>query len=134
MLNAGNNSNNFVYKTYKKYQPIIIFLLITFFIISAVFFVHKGALNSEAITFDDGEYLIHNKLVNNPSFRSVKIFLSEVTRPSTVSGYYQPLSMISLMMDVYLGGSELNLSQFHLTSLILHLANSILVGIIIYIS
>src|ERR1041385_6450922 len=50
-------------------------------------------LGAKALLFDDFEYVIQNPLVQNPSWQSVKLFFSEVTLPSTVAGYYQPLSI-----------------------------------------
>src|SRR5947208_1128840 len=62
-----------------------------------VIVVHWPALSSKAISFDDHQYLIDNELVRDPSWHSARRFLTEVLEPSTVSGYYQPLAMISLM-------------------------------------
>jgi hypothetical protein len=59
-------------------------------------------------------------------------FLGEVLYPSTVRGYYQPLSMISLMLDCAAGGSEDNLLPFRITSLALHIANTILIIVLLY--
>ncbi|UCD29755.1 MAG: tetratricopeptide repeat protein, partial [Planctomycetota bacterium] len=71
-------------------------------------------------------------LVRNPSWASVKRFLTEVFEPSTVEGYYQPLPMISLMVDYALGGRPDNLMPFHHTSLCLHAFNTVLIIILLY--
>ena len=97
-----------------------------------VFAVHKPALSARAVSFDDEQYLFENHLVQNPSFKSAVRFLSEVLRPSTVRGYYQPLTMISLMLDYAMGGRADNLTVFHLTSLCLHLANTALIILLLY--
>jgi tetratricopeptide (TPR) repeat protein len=110
----------------------LVFLFIAITVGTIVFMVHKPALFSTAVTFDDAEYVANNNLVNSPSIYSMKRFISEVAKPSTVSGYYQPLSMISLMIDAYMGGSVQNPYFFHRTSLILHTCNSVLIGWIIY--
>jgi Tfp pilus assembly protein PilF len=47
-------------------------------------------------------------------------------------GYYQPLTMISLMLDVAMGARPDDLRAFHRTSLILHLVNTALVIILLY--
>jgi Tfp pilus assembly protein PilF len=94
--------------------------------------VHWPALSAKALSFDDAQYLTKNKLVQNPSWDSARRFLTEVLEPSTVKGYYQPLSMISLMLDVAMGGSADNLRPFHLTSLLLHVANTSLVIVLLY--
>ncbi len=99
---------------------------------AAVLSVHWPALSAKALSFDDQEYLTENVLVQNPSWNSVRRFLSEVTKPSTVGGYYQPLSMISLMTDYALGGRPDNLRLFHSTSLFLHAANTALIIVLLY--
>ena len=99
---------------------------------TSVTVTHWPALSARALSFDDGEYLVENLLVQNPGFNSAKRFLTEVLRPSTVRGYYQPLAMITLMTDYALGGRPDNLTQFHLTSLVLHVANTALIIVLLY--
>lgn len=99
---------------------------------ATVAMVHWPALSSAAFSFDDGEYLIGNRLVQNPSWESAWRFLSEVRAPSTVRGYYQPLNMISIMLDYALGGRDDNLRPFHRTSLILHVVNMALIVVLLY--
>jgi Flp pilus assembly protein TadD len=93
---------------------------------------HWPILSSKVLFFDDNSYLVENPLVKNPSWQSTKRFFAEVRHPSTVRGYYQPLSMVSLMFDYALGGRADNLKPFRITSLILHVANTCLVGIVLY--
>jgi Flp pilus assembly protein TadD len=99
---------------------------------AAVVAAHWPALSAQATNFDDGQYFIENRLVQNPSWSSVAAFFSEVLDPSTVGGYYQPLSMTSLMLDWALGGRPDHLQPFHYTSLALHVANTILVIVFLY--
>lgn len=94
--------------------------------------VHLPALWAKAMSFDDRQYLTENSLVQDPGWTSVKRFVSEVLEPSTVGGYYQPLAMISLMADYALGGRPDNLMPFHRTSLVLHVINSALVIVLLY--
>ncbi len=98
----------------------------------AVIIVHWPALSAEVLSFDDTQYLTKNLLVQNPGWTSARRFLTEVLEPSTVGGYYQPLAMISLMSDYALGGRPDNLKQFHRTSLALHVANTALVIVLLY--
>lgn len=93
---------------------------------------HWPALTAKAISFDDSIYLVDNRLVQSPGWHSAGRFLGEVLEPSTVGGYYQPLTMISLMLDCALGGSPDNLMPFHRTSLALHAANTGLVILFLY--
>jgi len=99
---------------------------------AAVLVAHGPGLSAQAILIDDDEYLTDNDLVKNPGWESTKRFLTEVLEPSSVKGYYQPVSMISLMIDYALGGRVDNLRQFHRTSLALHVANTALVVVLIY--
>ena len=98
----------------------------------AVLAVHWPALSAKAFSFDDGLYFTGNSLVQNPSWASARRFFAEALEPSTVGGYYQPLTMISLMTDYALGGRENNLTPFHRTSLSLHAANTALIIVLLY--
>lgn len=98
----------------------------------AVIVVHWPALSAQALSFDDSQYLTRNILVQNPGWTSARRFLTEVLEPSTVEGYYQPLTMISLMFDYALGGRPDNLYPFHRTSLALHVINTALVIVLLY--
>ncbi|MBI4579221.1 MAG: tetratricopeptide repeat protein [Planctomycetes bacterium] len=89
-------------------------------------------LTARAISLNDGEYLTGNYRVQNPSWPSAWAFLSEVRKPATVRGYYQPLTMISLMVDCGLGGGPDYLRPFHRTSLTLHAVNSALIALLVY--
>ena len=93
---------------------------------------HWPALSSRALSFDDDEYVTKNVLVQNPGWASTKRFFTEVFVPSSVRGYYQPLTMVSLMLDYAVGGREDNLLPFHRTSLALHVANTALVIVLLY--
>ncbi len=93
---------------------------------------HWPALSARSISFDDREYLTQNPLVQNPSWASTKRFLTEVLHPSTVGGYYQPLAMISLMLDSAMGGRPDHLRPYHRTSLALHVANTAMVVLLLY--
>jgi len=93
----------------------------------AVAWAHWGAMSAGALSFDDDQYLVNNRLVCQPSLRNVGRFFGDVLHPSTVQGYYQPLAMTSLMLDAALGGSPANLRPFHRTSLTLHALNAALV-------
>jgi len=99
---------------------------------AAVVVAHWPVLSAKALCFDDSQYLTENLLIQNPSWTSAKLFLTEVVEPSTVHGYYQPLAMISLMIDCALGGRSDNLRPFHRTSLVLHASNTVLLSVLIY--
>lgn len=94
--------------------------------------VHWPALTAKAVLFDDSQYLLDNELMRRPGWAAAGRFLSEVRRPSTVDGYYQPLTMISLMLDAAAGAGRDNLTPVHRTSLLLHTANTILAAVLLY--
>ncbi len=78
---------------------------------------HFGFLN-----YDDTRYILENPLITAPGniFRYFTTFFD---------GHYHPLTLLSFALDYRLGGGEPKL--FHLTSLILHLLNAVLVYIFI---
>jgi len=43
---------------------------------------HWPALSARAFMFDDDQYLVENRLVQNPGWNSAKRFLTEVLEPS----------------------------------------------------
>jgi len=94
--------------------------------------VHWPALSTRVLSLDDGDYLAENHLVQNPSWSAAWRFLTEVFEPSTIQGYYQPLAMISLMLDSAMGGQPDDLYVFHRTSLALHVVNTLLVIALLY--
>jgi tetratricopeptide (TPR) repeat protein len=51
---------------------------------AVVLTAHWPALSTQAMSFDDGQYLAENQLVQNPSWTSARRFLTEVLEPSTV--------------------------------------------------
>jgi hypothetical protein len=113
-------------------RQIVLFGALLIVVAVSVAGVHWPALSSRVMPFDDEEYLNHNPLVQNPGWASAKRFLVEITEPSSVRGYYQPLTMISLMADYALGGRPDDLRQFHRTSLAWHVMNTLSVMVLLY--
>lgn len=94
--------------------------------------VYAPSLGAGFVRLDDYQYVIDNEIVRHPDFRGAVRFLTEVTRPSTVEGYYQPLTMLSLMLDAFLAGApvaDIDPFLFHLTNVLLHAGVSVLVFI-----
>jgi tetratricopeptide (TPR) repeat protein len=127
---TDNIFKSFSKSSYSEKKRLFLILLLS--VSAVVFIVHLPVLSSKALSFDDQGYFTENMLVQNPSFASAIRFLTEVFKPSTIPGYYQPVTMISIMMDYALGGRINNLWQFRLTSLALHLFNTCLIAILIY--
>ena len=97
-----------------------------------VFIVYLPALSSKALLIDDDQFLTNNVQVRNPGWNSIRQVFTEVLKPSTTKGYYKPVTMISLMADYALGGRPENLKPFHRTSLLLHIANTALIIVLLY--
>lgn len=101
-------------------------------IIAIILIVDWPVLSCQALTYDDGLYLIHNNLVKAVNWESCRRFFGEVFSPSSVGGYYQPLTMLSLMIDFLFAGEIGDLTVFHRTNLILHLINISFIVIFLY--
>ncbi len=92
---------------------------------------HWPVLSAAASSFDDENYLTDNPIVQNPGWTSVRHAFAEVLEPY-VAGYYEPLNVISLMLDYARGGRIHHLEPFHQTNLALHLANTGLIILLLY--
>ena len=114
---------------FSRALPIILVLVVA----AAVVGIYWPVLSTQALSLDDRQYLVDNALVKQPSLESVGRFFGELWQPSTVRGYYQPLAMISLMADCALGGGSDNLQPFRTTALCLHVLNSLLVVLFVYV-
>src|SRR5262249_9937013 len=97
----------------------------------AVIAVHWPALGAQGLALDDDAFVVRNPLVQRPGWESTRPLFVEVTHPSTVSAYSLPLSMTSLMVDWAAGGRPGNLAVFHVTSLLLHVAATLLVFLVL---
>jgi tetratricopeptide (TPR) repeat protein len=117
-------------RTGPRQALVLVALLVA--VCGVVLVVHWPVLAAQARTFDDDSYFADNPLVQNPSWESAGRFLSEVLTPSTVPGYYQPLAMISLMLDYACGARPEHLYPVHCTSLALHVLNTALIAALLY--
>lgn len=101
-------------------------------VMAVVVAAHWPVLGAQAVSMDDNEFVKNNPLVTRPGWESTARFFREVTRPSTVRGYYLPLSMTSLMVDYALGGRTDDLTAFHRTNLALHAIDTGLLVLLLY--
>lgn len=90
------------------------------------------ALTAEAIYFDDEQYVLDNPRVQSPSWRGAWLFWAEVLEPSTLGSYYQPLTMVSLMLDRVWSGEGSSLRPYHATQLLLHLLATALLILLLH--
>lgn len=93
---------------------------------------HWPVLGAQARSLDDDLFLSNNPLVTQPGWPSTRRIFGEVLHPSTVAGYYLPVTMTSLMLDCAMGGSPTDLGVFHRTNLVLHVLATLLVVLILY--
>jgi tetratricopeptide (TPR) repeat protein len=93
---------------------------------------HAPVLRARAISADDDSFVTNNRLVTNPGWGSARRFFVEVLSPSTVAGYYLPVSMTSLMLDYAAGGRTDRPRVFHQTSLALHVVVTWLVFLLLF--
>lgn len=94
--------------------------------------VHRPVLEAQAASFDDHSFLFGNPTLRELSWDSVGRVFGEVFESPNVKGYYEPLTLVSLMADVSAGGRPDDLRPFHRTSLALHAANTALVVWLLY--
>jgi hypothetical protein len=85
------------------------------------------SLNNDFLrTWDDHIYVTNNELIKDVSFNSIKRMFTE---DDGLYGNYHPLTILSLALNYHDGVGSF---PFHLTNLILHLLNTALVFIFIY--
>ena len=89
-------------------------------IMAAVFVVYLPALKASLTNWDDGGYLQDNPFLQTLSWTNIKGIFT-----TYYMGNYHPLTMISLALDYQAG--KFDPFPFHLTNLVLHLFNTILV-------
>jgi len=99
------------------------FLMVVF----AAVALYRPSLRAEFLILDDPQYTTSNPYVLYPSWSKLVAFFTEVLKPSVVAGYYQPLTMASLMLDrvieAHLAGAytpRIDPTLFHLTNILLH--------------
>ena len=117
---------------HKSVRDAILLACLTALVVSLTVAAYWPVLACGVTYLDDNEYWVQNHLVQHASWNSAGQFLSEVAAPSTVRGYYQPLTMISLMADWSRGARRDNLRPLHETNLALHAANAALVTLLLY--
>lgn len=129
-LNKKKELDNRLLQKSQKLSQYKLFIILLVAVAAIVIIVYWPALTSQALTLDDELYLTN--LSSEPGWELTQKIITEVTKPSVVRGYYQPLPLISLIIDSALGGRVDNLFVFHCTNLILHLLNVVLIIIFIY--
>lgn len=94
--------------------------------------VYWPVLSARAFWFDDPMYVLENPRIQAPSWEAARLFLTEVQKPATVRGYYQPLTMLSLLADGARSTDPRDLRTFRTTNYVLHLLNTALVLLLLW--
>lgn len=117
--NKGVKTNKSVNLKSAKKNNLNIFLLLL--CISIVTFIaYYPALDNKFTNWDDGGYIIENIQLKDFNLEGIKTQFSQY-----FMGNYHPLNMISLSADYAI--AQMNPRQYHLTNIILHLINTMLV-------
>jgi len=90
-----------------------------------VFGAFYPSLKCGFVNFDDDNYVVNNTSISSLSVPNLKAIFG-----SFFVGHYQPLTILSYLLDYQL--FKLNPFGYHLTNLILHSFNSLLVFWLIY--
>lgn len=103
-------------------------------VLLAAMAAYLPSFRAEFLVIDDPQYVTGNPYVLYPSWKKVGWFFSEIFEPSTVLGYYQPLTMVSLMLDRVIEGmltggyaADVDPFIFHLDNVFLHGVNAALI-------
>ena len=111
------------------WRPLALAILLVSALVAAA---HWPVLRGQAVALDDNVFVTNNALVTQPGWASAWRFFSEVLNPSSVSAYYLPLSMTSLMLDYALGGRPDDQRVFHRTNLALHVLDTVLILLLLH--
>lgn len=108
-----------------KEKPLVPFFLIASFVLIIITTaLYYRSLNNQLTTWDDDYYITNNADIRTLHGDSLGITIKKAFT-SYVSGNYHPLTMLSLSMDY--NKHQLNPKAYHLTSLLLHILNTLLV-------
>lgn len=93
-------------------------------ILSIVAFAFRNALKNGFVAWDDIDYVVNNPLIKIFSLNNFYYIFSH-----SFLGNYHPLTMLSYLLDYQLWG--LNATWYHFHNIVLHVANCILVYVLI---
>lgn len=95
-------------------------------LVLATLLLYGAGLRFDFMRLDDFQYVVDNPRVREPSLHGLKAFFTEVFHPQTVDGYYQPLTMASLMLDSLIAGRpDAGPGLFHFTNILIHAINAL---------
>jgi protein O-mannosyl-transferase len=97
--------------------------LVTILIIT--FIVYLPCLDNNFVNWDDPDYIYQNPVIQKLNKENIKTMCFDFQ-----VGHYHPLTMFSLAIDYSIG--KLNPKTYHTTNLVLHLCNTALVFVFIF--
>ena len=112
-------------------NPVVVAAAVLVAVVAVVLATYWPALSAGALYMDDKFYL-ETALMRHPSWTSMKTIFGDVLAPSVVQGFYQPLSLLSVMLDFLDPTAANSLVPFHRTALLLHVFNVALVVVLIH--
>lgn len=94
--------------------------------------IFQPVLMAGFVSRDDGAYLRQAGRLSDLKLPQIRAAFSSYCAPSETGGYYQPLTLLSLALDARLATDPTTAAfQFHLTNLALHLANVMLMFVLL---
>ncbi|MEI6435641.1 MAG: hypothetical protein WCP32_12405 [Bacteroidota bacterium] len=117
---ASANKNNYLF-----YGSMIMLFLISILAFSPM--VNNGFIE----TWDDGIYILQNQLLNDLSWQGVIKIFSYGDQFQKISNNYHPFTILSLAINYKMSG--LSPASYHITNLVFHGVNAVLVFIFVFI-
>jgi hypothetical protein len=102
-----------------------------FLIAVVTYLCHQPAASNQLLkTWDDPAYVLDNKLLHGLTYKNISGIFSFHKDLQKLTKNYHPLSTLSLAVNYQFSG--LNPRGYHLTNILIHILNSILVYLLIY--
>lgn len=102
-----------------------IFHLVLLFVLAATFVSFFPSLKNDFVNWDDDVYVVENASIKHASPQNLKTIFS-----SSFLGNYQPLTLLTYLVEYAF--FRLDPFWYHLTNLLLHLANTALVFVFVW--
>ena len=119
MAKTNNSSKEFIVKHLN--------ILVCLFLVIATLAVYWQVQNHNFVNYDDNLYIYNNRHVQ--SGLTIENIIWAFTDGTLISNYWHPLTWISHILDFQLYG--MNAGGHHLTSLLFHIANTLLLFLVI---
>ncbi|MFC1567423.1 tetratricopeptide repeat protein [Thermodesulfobacteriota bacterium] len=98
------------------------YILVCLFLVMATLAVYWQVQNFDFVNYDDSKYIYENRHVQRGL--TTENFIWAFTDGTRISNYWHPLTWISHILDIQFYG--MNAGGHHLTNLLLHIANTLI--------